>query len=159
MKNNGEKKRKEYTPRRFVLRLGIPLLVVALVTIAVRGYMAWAFAEQNVEDESTVPSASELSHSEAISAKEFEETKRPAAISSLRGSMALLDQRLEEAKSSNEEENREELRGAEKARRSLLDGIERLDTVERKCWEFASNEAYAKLDEYSRVVGRLEGVE
>lgn len=152
-----DKQRGDWTFRRYLLRVFIPVAAVALVAVGMRIYLFGAFSERHVSvdeqyDERVAPKDGPSRKEENLP---FSESDKVQALAGIRESMELLDESLADISESRKSEVNEALSTAQKQRDDLARSIEKLDAAKEGEWLAARKEAYSKLEIYSDLVGKI----
>lgn len=118
---------------RYIKRIFIPLLAVALVGLALRWTMVSRFAERNVRMADPEPAALEVGTA-------FSPENRDAVVDDLMAAADALDRSREIDPNSR----------AADARAAFLESIEKLRRADAESWESLRSEARARLEAYAK---------
>lgn len=118
---------------RYIKRIFIPLLAVALVGLALRWTMVSRFAERNVRMAEPEPAALEVDTA-------FSPENRDAVVDDLMAAADALDRSREIDPNSR----------AADARAAFLESIEKLRRADAESWESLRSEARARLEAYAK---------
>lgn len=157
------RRRTGWSFKRYFFRIFLPFVVVALIALGMRVYLAREFNERHVRLETGEETSTEAvegsgfgttNRDSALRGLEFNEENRATVIAGLESAKSALDEGLASAVKRGDERHADLMEA--KDRKERFDAqIERLRTVEKAGWPEARDAAYEGLDTYGEAVKAL----